>query len=108
MQHRYGELRLLVRPAEVLADTAAQVLQQALDQGEALTAADRGAVAIAVAEAKVQPIARRRGPGAGQLEQLAADLHGGAVGWTASGATPASTPCTTRWTTSCATSAGMR
>ncbi|MEE8617301.1 MAG: acyl-CoA dehydrogenase family protein, partial [Roseateles sp.] len=53
VQHRYGELRLLVRPAEVLADTAAQVLQQALDQGEALTAADRGAVAIAVAEAKV-------------------------------------------------------
>mmetsp|Transcript_5852 Transcript_5852/g.22973 ORF Transcript_5852/g.22973 Transcript_5852/m.22973 type:complete len:403 (-) Transcript_5852:3014-4222(-) len=33
-----------------------------------------------VAPEAVQPIARRRGPGAGQLEQLAADLHGGAVG----------------------------
>ncbi|MCP6324484.1 hypothetical protein NL453_29080, partial [Klebsiella pneumoniae] len=53
VQHRYGELHLLVWPAEVLADTAAQVLQQALDQGEALTAAGRDAVAIAVAEAKV-------------------------------------------------------
>lgn len=53
VQHRYGELRLLVRPAEALADAAADTLQQALDQGDALTAAGRGQVAIAIAEAKV-------------------------------------------------------
>lgn len=53
IQHRYGELWLKVRPAEVLADAAANVLQQAWDRGTALTAADRGEVAIAVAEAKV-------------------------------------------------------
>jgi alkylation response protein AidB-like acyl-CoA dehydrogenase len=53
VQHRYGELRLLVRPAEALTDAAADTLQQALDQGGALTAAGRGQVAIAVAEAKV-------------------------------------------------------
>lgn len=53
VQHRYGELWLKVRPAEVLADAAAVTLQQALDRGDALTAADRGEVAIAIAEAKV-------------------------------------------------------
>ncbi|RTL43589.1 MAG: monooxygenase [Burkholderiales bacterium] len=53
VQHRYGELRLLVRPAEAVADAAADTLQQALDEGAALTAAGRGQVAIAIAEAKV-------------------------------------------------------
>ncbi len=53
VQHRYGELRLLVRPAEALADEAALALQQAFERGAALTAAERGDVAIAVAEAKV-------------------------------------------------------
>ncbi len=53
IQHRYGELWLLLRPAEVLADVAAQVLDHAYDQGAALTARGRGAVAVAVAEAKV-------------------------------------------------------
>ena len=53
VQHRYGELHLRVRPAQVLADAAAQTLQQAFDRGTALTAAERGEVAIAVAEAKV-------------------------------------------------------
>ncbi|HEY9107351.1 MAG TPA: acyl-CoA dehydrogenase family protein, partial [Roseateles sp.] len=53
VQHRYGELWLKVRPAEALADAAAVTLQQALDRGDALTAADRGEVAIAIAEAKV-------------------------------------------------------
>ena len=52
VQHRYGELWLLARPAEVLADAAAETLQHALDRGDALTAAERGHVAIAVAEAK--------------------------------------------------------
>jgi alkylation response protein AidB-like acyl-CoA dehydrogenase len=52
VQHRYGELSVLVRPAEVLADIAAQEIDQALARGDALTAADRGEVAIAVAQAK--------------------------------------------------------
>ena len=52
VQHRYGELTVLVRPAEVLADLAAQQLDQALARGDAVTAAERGRVAIAVAEAK--------------------------------------------------------
>jgi alkylation response protein AidB-like acyl-CoA dehydrogenase len=53
VQHRYGELAVLVRPAEVLADLAAQRIDAALAAGEALTAEQRGEVAIAVAEAKV-------------------------------------------------------
>ncbi|RZJ12677.1 MAG: monooxygenase [Rubrivivax sp.] len=53
VQHRYGELWLKVRPAEALADSAAATLQHALDRGDALTPADRGEVAIAIAEAKV-------------------------------------------------------
>ena len=53
IQHRYGELWLLLRPAIALADAAAVRLDQALRQGPALTAAERGEVAIAVAEAKV-------------------------------------------------------
>jgi len=53
VQHRYGELWLLLRPAVALADAAAQRLDEALRRGDALTAAQRGEVAIAVAEAKV-------------------------------------------------------
>ncbi|MFL6657106.1 MAG: acyl-CoA dehydrogenase family protein [Massilia sp.] len=53
IQHRYGELWLLLRPAEVLADVAAQALQNAYDKGPLLTARERGEVAVAVAEAKV-------------------------------------------------------
>ena len=52
VQQRYGQLSVLVRPAEVLADIAAQGIDQALAQGDALSAADRGRVAVAVAEAK--------------------------------------------------------
>jgi len=52
VQHRYGELSVLVRPAEVLADLAAQALDAVLARGDAVTAAERGRVAIAVAEAK--------------------------------------------------------
>ena len=52
IQHRYGELSVLVRPAEVLADLAAQQLDAALALGHEVTAADRGKVAVAVAEAK--------------------------------------------------------
>jgi len=52
VQHRYGKLWLLLRPAELAADSAAVVLGQAFDRGAALTAEQRGLVAIAVAEAK--------------------------------------------------------
>ncbi len=52
VQQRYGQLAVLVRPAEVLADLAAQAIDQALALGDAVTAADRGRVALAVAEAK--------------------------------------------------------
>lgn len=53
IQHRYGELWLLVRPAQLLADAAAALLDAAYAKGASLSAAERGAVAIAVAEAKV-------------------------------------------------------
>lgn len=52
VQQRYGQLAVLVRPAEVLADIAAQRIDQALALGDAVTAADRGRVALAVAGAK--------------------------------------------------------
>lgn len=52
IQQRYGQLTVLVRPAEVLADVAAQAIDHALALGPAITAAERGRVAIAVAEAK--------------------------------------------------------
>ena len=53
VQHRYGQLRLLVRPAELATDFAVAQLQQALDAGDAVTAGQRGELAVAVAEAKV-------------------------------------------------------
>jgi alkylation response protein AidB-like acyl-CoA dehydrogenase len=59
IQHRYGELWLLLRPAIALADRAAQLLDDAFRRGADLTAAERGEVAIAVAEAKV--LAHRAG-----------------------------------------------
>jgi len=53
VQHRFGQFRLLVRPAQVLADEAARALDAAWRRGTELTAAERGEVALAVAEAKV-------------------------------------------------------
>jgi alkylation response protein AidB-like acyl-CoA dehydrogenase len=53
IQHRFGEFHLLVRPAQALADEAARKLDAAFRRGAALSAAERGEVAIAVAEAKV-------------------------------------------------------
>jgi len=53
IQHRYGEFRLLVRAAQAVTDDAAITLQQALDRGSSLTSDERGAAAVAVAEAKV-------------------------------------------------------
>ena len=53
VQHRYGELRLQLRPAQVLSALAAQQIDAALAQGEAITPTERGELAIAVAEAQV-------------------------------------------------------
>jgi alkylation response protein AidB-like acyl-CoA dehydrogenase len=52
VQHRYGKLWLLLRPAELAADHAAVVLDRAFKKGALLSAEERGAVAVAVAEAK--------------------------------------------------------
>ncbi|NMM28558.1 MAG: monooxygenase [Glaciimonas sp.] len=52
IQHRYGELWLLLRPAIVLADHAAIALEKVFRKGALITARDRGEVAVAVAEAK--------------------------------------------------------
>ncbi|HEY9104187.1 acyl-CoA dehydrogenase family protein [Chitinimonas sp.] len=53
IQRRYGELRVKVRAAAALADEAARRLDAAFRKGAALTAADRGEVAVAIADAKV-------------------------------------------------------
>ena len=53
VQHRFGQFRVLVRPAQVLADVAAGELDEALARGAHLTARERGEVALAIAEAKV-------------------------------------------------------
>ncbi|XLZ71051.1 acyl-CoA dehydrogenase family protein [Massilia sp. SR12] len=59
IQHRYGELWTLLRPAAVLAEHAAQELDAALAKGSLVTERERGELAIAVAEAKV--LAHRAG-----------------------------------------------
>jgi alkylation response protein AidB-like acyl-CoA dehydrogenase len=53
VQHRYGELKLLIRGAEAVSDVAAHQLQAALDRGDAIDNVERGEVAVAIAEAKV-------------------------------------------------------
>jgi len=53
LQHRYGQLRLWVRPAELAVDFAVAELQRALDAGDGVSALQRGELAVAVAEAKV-------------------------------------------------------
>ena len=52
-QHRYGQLWVTLRPAQVLADHAGALLEQNLAKGASLSAQERGEVAVAVAEAKV-------------------------------------------------------
>lgn len=52
VQHRYGQLWLLLRPAQVLTDLAAREIQQAWVRGASLNDDERGRVAIAVSEAK--------------------------------------------------------
>ncbi|MBV7535219.1 acyl-CoA dehydrogenase family protein [Duganella sp. sic0402] len=53
IQHRLGQLWLKLRPAAVLADHAAGQLDRLFRLGSALTAQQRGELAVAVAEAKV-------------------------------------------------------
>jgi alkylation response protein AidB-like acyl-CoA dehydrogenase len=59
IQHRYGELWLLLRPAVALADEAARRLDAVWRKGADVTADERGELAVAVAEAKV--LAHRAG-----------------------------------------------
>lgn len=53
VQHRYGELWALVRPAEVLADDAGRALDRLFARGHLVTAQERGELAVAGATAKV-------------------------------------------------------
>lgn len=53
LQRRFGELRVQVSAAAALADAAVAQLDHAWRRGDALTAGERGEVALAVAEAKV-------------------------------------------------------
>jgi alkylation response protein AidB-like acyl-CoA dehydrogenase len=53
VQHRFGQLWLKVRPAVVLANHAARELERLFRLGAAVTAQQRGELAVAVAEAKV-------------------------------------------------------
>ncbi|MRW90633.1 monooxygenase [Duganella sp. FT80W] len=59
VQHRFGQLWLKLRPASVLADQAAQELERVFRLGAAVTAQQRGELAVSVAEAKV--LAHRAG-----------------------------------------------
>jgi alkylation response protein AidB-like acyl-CoA dehydrogenase len=53
VQHRYGELWTLLRPAVVLADHAGRELERVYRLGSDVTARQRGELAVAGAEAKV-------------------------------------------------------
>jgi alkylation response protein AidB-like acyl-CoA dehydrogenase len=53
VQHRYGQLWTLLRPAQVLANHAAHELDRVFAQGAQVSARTRGELAVAVAEAKV-------------------------------------------------------
>ncbi|CAN5477331.1 acyl-CoA dehydrogenase family protein [soil metagenome] len=59
IQRRAAELWLKLKPAALMCDSAADFVQRAWQQGASLTAAQRGEVAVAVAEAKV--LAHRAG-----------------------------------------------
>ena len=59
IQHRYGQLWLMLRPAELACEHAATLLERAYRRGSALTEQERGEVAVAGAEAKV--LAHRAG-----------------------------------------------
>jgi alkylation response protein AidB-like acyl-CoA dehydrogenase len=52
-QNRFGEMHVQIAAARALAERAAELLDRAFGRGPALTASERAAVAVAVAEAKV-------------------------------------------------------
>lgn len=80
VQLRYGELAVLLRPAELAADAAGQAMDAAVARGRHLTAAERGEVAIAVAGAKV--LAHRAGleVSSTMFEQMGARATSGRLG----------------------------
>jgi len=53
IQHRYGELRVKLRAAQLLADRAGELASTYFAKGPRITAEERGETAIAIAEAKV-------------------------------------------------------
>ncbi len=53
VQRHYGELWSRLRAAQVLADRAADVVQEHFPKGDGITLGDRGEAAVAIAEAKV-------------------------------------------------------
>ena len=53
VQHRYGELRLLIRAGASVADDAARQLDAAFALGDALEPRQRGELALSISEAKV-------------------------------------------------------
>ncbi len=52
-QQHYGDLRIALRAAIALAEDAAARLQKAWERGDALTAAERGELAVAIYETKI-------------------------------------------------------
>jgi len=52
-QQHYGDLWIALRGAIALAEAAERQLQQAWERGDALSAAERGAVAVSIYEAKI-------------------------------------------------------
>jgi alkylation response protein AidB-like acyl-CoA dehydrogenase len=52
-QQHYGDLRIALRGATALAEDAAARLQKAWERGDALTAAERGELAVAIYETKI-------------------------------------------------------
>ncbi len=52
-QQHYGDLRIALRGAIALAEAAARDLQQAWERGDALTAEERGVLAVSIYEAKI-------------------------------------------------------
>lgn len=80
-QHRYGDYWLKLRPANVLADGAARLLDAAFDKGADVTAQERGEVAVAVAEAKVLSHRAAIDISSGMFELLGARSTSGRFGF---------------------------
>ena len=92
---RYGEFWVGLESTRALVERAAQRLDAAWSEGPALDASERGQLALAIAAAKVAAstcaTACSKSPAPAPLTPPCA--------WTATGATCAPRPCTTRWTT---------